>query len=155
MIERQLIDKNCQLVIVGSQGPETGYLRRISRRGSGVQFLDSLSDSSLAYLYSVCELFICASSIEGFCLPVAEALLFSCRIVCPDIPVIREVAGEQATYFNLEPRSADALLRAIVRSLASDDEFPAKAPLPTSDPAKQWIQLYHGVHDRSRRAYQC
>jgi glycosyltransferase involved in cell wall biosynthesis len=151
-IERQLIDKDCQLVIVGSQGTETGNLKSISRRGSGVHFLDSLSDSGLAYLYSVCLLFICASSIEGFCLPVAEALLFSCRIVCPDIPVIREVAGEQATYFDLEPRSPDALLRAMLRSLAPDDGCRAKAPLSTSDPAKEWVQLYQEVHGRFAEA---
>jgi glycosyltransferase involved in cell wall biosynthesis len=154
-LDRGAIERSTQLVIVGSKGPETEYLKDLASRRSGVHFLDSISDEHLAYLYSSCEVFICASGIEGFCLPVAEALLFSCRVVCPNIPVLKEVAGERATYFELEPRSPDALLRAIVRSLASDEEFRAKAPLSTSDPAKEWVQLYQGVHDRSRRAYQC
>lgn len=150
-LERGVIERTTQMVIVGSEGPETEHLKDLARRAPGVHFLSSISDEHLAYLYSSCEVFVCASGIEGFCLPVAEALLFSCRVVCPNIPVLKEVAGERATYFELELRSPDAILNAIQSSLSSSRHTTGSSRLLDSNPAEEWTNLYRKVLDDPRR----
>jgi glycosyltransferase involved in cell wall biosynthesis len=117
--EAGVIPTNTRLIIVGSEGIATQYLRSMMEGKPGVHLLSAISDEQLIDLYKSCEALICASSIEGFCLPVAEALSFRRRVVCSDIPILREVGGEQATYFPLEPRSPAALVRAIEESLKS------------------------------------
>ena len=143
--DRGVVDDSTQLVIVGSEGPETHQLRTTAGRRQGVCFLNSIADEHLARLYTSCEALICASSIEGFCLPVAEALLFSCRVICSNIPVLREVAGDQGTYFGLEPRSSDAIVEAISSSMSSNSHTAGQSRLFTSNPAEEWPKLYAGV----------
>ena len=118
-IARGVIAANTKLLIVGSEGPATRDLHELARKVPGVVFLDTISDGHLAFLYSACEFYICASSIEGFCLPLVEAMLFACRVVCSDIPVLKEVAGDDATYFELQNHDPDALLEAIQTALAT------------------------------------
>ncbi len=92
------------LVIVGAEGPETSSLSRligdlgISER---VKFLRSVSDQKLHWLYANCSLFVVCSSIEGYCLPVSEAQANHARIVCSDIPILREIGGLNCIYFSL------------------------------------------------------
>ena len=121
-LERGVIHQSMRLVIVGSDGPETPRLRPMMERNKGVQSLSAIPEEELVDLYRSCDALICASSIEGFCLPVAEALSFSRRVVCSDIPILREVAGERGTYFALEPRSPEALVDAISECLKSGQD---------------------------------
>jgi glycosyltransferase involved in cell wall biosynthesis len=55
---------------------------------------------------------------EGFGLPVAEALGRGVPVACSDIPVLREVGGDVAHYFN--PRDPKDAARAIQAALADD-----------------------------------
>ena len=73
------------LVIVGSQGPLTKQIvSQISSLSlhNNVVMANSLPDSELLWLYQHCELFLAPSSIEGFGLPLAEALRCGARVVC-------------------------------------------------------------------------
>jgi glycosyltransferase involved in cell wall biosynthesis len=69
-----------------------------------VQSVGQLSDQALAATYSQATCLIVTSTHEGFCLPVVEAQSFGTPLVCSDIPVLREVAGDGALFF----RSGDA-----------------------------------------------
>ncbi|PWT71409.1 MAG: glycosyltransferase family 1 protein [Chloroflexi bacterium] len=92
------------LLIVGGSGPETGRLKRIVRQLSlqgRVVFRAGVTDPELSWLYANCEMLIAPSSIEGFGLPVVEALQCGARVLCSDIPVFREIAGNAAQYFDL------------------------------------------------------
>jgi glycosyltransferase involved in cell wall biosynthesis len=75
--------------------------------------LASLKDSELCWLYQHCQLYVVCSSTEGFCLPLAEALSLGCHVVCSDIPILREVAQSDCTYFSLEGDSTQNLTQAI------------------------------------------
>jgi glycosyltransferase involved in cell wall biosynthesis len=92
------------LLIVGSSGPETGRLKRIvgqlSLQGR-VAFRAGVTDPELSWLYANCEMLVAPSSIEGFGLPVVEALQCGARVLCSDIPVFHEIAGNAAQYFDL------------------------------------------------------
>jgi glycosyltransferase involved in cell wall biosynthesis len=64
-----------------------------------VRHLGQYSDKALAAAYAGATCVIITSTHEGFCLPVLEAQSFGTPLVCSDIPVLREVAGDGALYF--------------------------------------------------------
>lgn len=111
-----------RLVIVGSEGPETAHLQNVAARLSitnDVLNLSRLSDEKLAALYRDCELFISLSDIEGFGLPLAEALLFQARVVASDIPAHREIGGNACEYVNVNRAGAvDSVMKAMKVALS-------------------------------------
>lgn len=120
--ETEQLPSDCQLVVVGSEGPETPALQRLTQKlglTGHVHYLSSISESQLAWLYRNCLVMVVPSSHEGFCLPVVEALLSGARVVCSDIPVLREAGSDVCTYFQLQADSVHQLATAIVSSIRS------------------------------------
>lgn len=108
------------LVIVGAQGPETAALTQLTESlgiVEEVRFMYSVADEELSWLYTNCSLFVACSSIEGYCLPVAEALINHAKVVCSDIGILRDVGGEQCNYFSLEGNIIQNITAAIMASL--------------------------------------
>jgi O-antigen biosynthesis alpha-1,2-rhamnosyltransferase len=92
------------LVIVGSHGwkSET-LLSRITNHpmlNQRLFLLRTTTDAELADLYNNTTGLIIASIAEGFGLPIVEAFQRGTRVICSDIPVFREIAGERAVYFD-------------------------------------------------------
>ncbi len=71
-----------------------------SQKVSGVKLLYTVTDSELATLYKNARAFVFPTLSEGFGLPGLEAMSVDCPVVCSDIPVLREVYGDAALYFN-------------------------------------------------------
>jgi glycosyltransferase involved in cell wall biosynthesis len=135
------------LVIVGASGPKTAHLRQLVNKLSlqtRVFFLAAVTDAELSWLYNNCKLLVATSSVEGFGLPIVEALHCGARVVCSDIPVFREIAGDAVRYFNLHSASpAIELANAIVA--ASHDPSPQSEALNrfrSSVIAEQYLSLY-------------
>lgn len=123
LVRNEQINSQTKLLIVGSEGPETKKLVQLVNNLSlekSVIFTSSLSDPELCWLYQNCELFVCPSSSEGFCLPLVEALYFSCKIVCSDIPILREVGDSNCTYFSLAGETIKNLSTAIINAYSQD-----------------------------------
>jgi len=59
-----------------------------------------VTDKELSVLYNQAELFVYPTLFEGFGLPGLEAMACGCPVVCSDIPVLREIYGKAAIYFN-------------------------------------------------------
>lgn len=78
-----------------------------------VKFLGGLTDAEYAQVLGNSTAFVSASIDEGFGIPLIEAMASGTAVVCSDIPVFREVAGEAAEFF--EPTSAQALADAVNR----------------------------------------
>jgi glycosyltransferase involved in cell wall biosynthesis len=76
-------------------------------------WLQNASDAELDRLYRTCTAAIVASEGEGFGLPVVEAALRSCPVLVHDIPVLREIAGDGATYFSPTAPLEQVLQRAV------------------------------------------
>lgn len=119
--QKNNLESSTKLVIVGSSGPETNNLfqliARLSLEGQ-VLMVSAINDSELCWLYQNCQLFIIPSSAEGFCIPLAEALYLSCRVVCSAIPIFKEVGSEHCVYFDLQDNPIENLSEAISQSLA-------------------------------------
>jgi glycosyltransferase involved in cell wall biosynthesis len=91
---------------------------------SGVVSLGRVSDDRLRDLYAHAEATLYPSLWEGFGLVAGEALAAGCRIVCADVPALREVADDQASY--CDPRSVESIVEATLRALAGPAPFPRR-----------------------------
>lgn len=106
-----------RLLIVGSEGPETERIKQLAdtRLPDGsVAFASGLANDELAWLYQHCDLLVIPSSQEGFCFPLAEGIYFGARIVCTDIPILRELGTPECLYFDLS--AAPATLASAMRT---------------------------------------
>lgn len=65
-------------------------------------FIESPNDSEISTLYSHAKSLLFLSKGEGFGLPLVEAANHGIPILCSDLPVFKEIAGEYATYLNIE-----------------------------------------------------
>lgn len=123
LIDERQLNRNTKLLIVGSSGPETDNLLHLIQELSlqdSVLMLSAIADNELCWLYQNCQLFVMPSALEGFCLPLVEALNFSCKVVCSDIPIFREVGSSGSTYFDLSGDAVKNLAQSITQSLKSD-----------------------------------
>ena len=87
------------VVFVGKRGDYTRYIAQQvsdSRYLSKCLFLDFIPDRQLAYVYRNARALVFPSSAEGFGIPLIEAQSVGCPVVAMDIPVVREVLGQEA-----------------------------------------------------------
>ena len=83
-----------QLVIVSS----SKFSEDIT--GPNIVVLKNLSDSQLATLYSHAQIYVLLSLAEGFSFTPLEALGFKTKVLVSDIPVHREILGNNVLYCN-------------------------------------------------------
>jgi glycosyltransferase involved in cell wall biosynthesis len=146
MLRAGQVAPKMKLMIVGIPGPETRNIHRlVSTLGLGdrVCFLEGVSDSELQWCYAQCQAVVSPSTVEGFGLPIAEALLAGCRIVCSDIPAFREVADGQCRFVTLSGNAEEMLATAIVAALNQPKGFPKALPQFSAPVlARQYTSLY-------------
>jgi glycosyltransferase involved in cell wall biosynthesis len=144
------IRPSTRFVLIGIEGPETARIRRyISSAGLShhVVLLQGVSEAQLHWCYAHCELLLATSTVEGFGLPIVEATMHQCRIVCSDIPAFREVGGSSCRFVSLKSVAESAFVLATAIELktirfraASTDRFSGARV------AEAYLQLYHLLH---------
>lgn len=83
---------------------------------------NDLSDTSLEHAYAHASALVFPSFVEGFGLPLVEAMQRGLPAMGSDIPVFREIGGEFMAYFDLQsPQSLADLVQTFERS----GRFPA------------------------------
>lgn len=92
--------KECSLYIVGSHNHIFTQQDHTTNTDDTIRFLGRVSDKELVRLYNQATCFIFPSLYEGFGLPTIEAMKCGCPVLVSDIPVLREVCGNAAIYFN-------------------------------------------------------
>jgi glycosyltransferase involved in cell wall biosynthesis len=94
-------DKDLKLVLVGQK--DFFYQRfEEENKSDKIIFYGKATDRELANLYSNAIALVMPSLMEGFGLPVLEAMSLRCLVVCSDIPSFREIASNSAIYFKSE-----------------------------------------------------
>lgn len=82
-----------------------------------VRFLGHCDRDTLRGLYRGCRLFVFASTMESFGMPILEAMACAAPVVCSNRAAMPEVAGDAALYF--DPASPAELAQAL-RTLLDD-----------------------------------
>ncbi len=81
-------------------------------------FFSGLSPDEMRYLFRSAAAVVLPTMFEGFGIPAVEAMACGSPLICSDIPALREIAGDNALYF--EPGNAQALCSQM-RKIVSDE----------------------------------
>lgn len=84
---------------------------------SFVKLVGYVPDEGLGALYRNAEAFVFPTLSEGFGLPGLEAMSAGTPVVCSDIPVLREIYGDAALYF--DPKDANDIANKIQQILTN------------------------------------
>ena len=107
-----------RLVVPGRPTAYEDELRTLAAQlgvGERVHLPDWVSEQDLEGLYRAAACFALPSFMEGFGLPLLEAMRREVPVACSDRSALREVAGDAAALF--DPDDASAMARAIARIL--------------------------------------
>ena len=99
-------DVDLHLIVVGSYGEsQIDSLVQIHRSHGGaprrLHFLKGLSDAELTFAYSQAAVAVCCSEIEGFSLPVIEAMACQCPVLVSEIEAHRELVTISDAFFGV------------------------------------------------------
>jgi glycosyltransferase involved in cell wall biosynthesis len=108
------------LAVIGS----TGGLNLTRNMPRNIRFTGYVEEHDKAVMIAEAHGLIMPSLAEGFGVPIIEALAANTPVLCSDIPVFREVAGELADYF--DPFSTESICASVKRVLAGQDEWRRK-----------------------------
>jgi glycosyltransferase involved in cell wall biosynthesis len=111
-----------QLLIVGDDPRwKEGLVSLCSQLGIAghVSFFPHVAHAILPQVYAGADLMVMPSFIEGFGLPVLEAMACGTPVVCSRVASLPEVAGDAAEYF--EPTSVEDLAAAMEGVLSSTE----------------------------------
>ncbi|MDH3403780.1 MAG: glycosyltransferase family 4 protein [Acidobacteriota bacterium] len=109
-----------RLVVAGSPGWKTAASYRRPRElgiEDRVDFLGYVPDAELAALYARCEAFVLPSIVEGFGLPLLEAMAFGAPVACSGGGALPEVGGDVPVYF--DPLDVGDMTRALAELLGA------------------------------------
>ena len=119
---------NARLLLIGRPGWEPRLKQRFAEHpelGGRFFVLNDASDALLAEAFRKATAVIQGSAVEGFGLPVVEALARDVPLIASDIPVFREIAGDAALYY---PQSdSAALARAVGQMLREREHWARRA----------------------------
>jgi glycosyltransferase involved in cell wall biosynthesis len=100
-------DKGHALVLVGGEG-WGGVSKRLARLAAELQIearvltTGYLADDVLPYVYNMADALVMPSIVEGFGLPVLEAMACGTPVLISEDPALQEVAGNAALSINGE-----------------------------------------------------
>ena len=112
------------LVIVANQGWKSAKARTLllelqKKYPDKVIHIQNVDNATICYLYKNCQYFIMPSIIEGFGLPVLNAIKFAKPAILSNIDAFKEVAGQAALYF--DPNNINDIANKIIQINNNDD----------------------------------
>lgn len=150
----KLIQKDISLV---NPSPRSVFREKLAERANlehltkRVILPGYVSDEDLGILYRNAEAYVLPSLSEGFGLPALEAMASRIPVICSDIPVLREVCGEEAVYFdpNNETDMAEKINKVIadkkLRKELTDRAYNRASRFSWSKTAAQTLKVYQQV----------
>lgn len=124
------------LVLVGHPMGNADWLKELAaphQSGDQIKIYTEITPECLRGLYEKCQFVILPTLFEGYCMPLAEAILLGRPVLANDLPVMREVGGDWPVYASLNESTqiADAMGEMLLN--------PSLTRLPPLPPAlKEW-----------------
>ena len=112
------------LLVFAGFGTDTGELPGLVSEldlARDVRVLGAVAPDDLEALYAQADVLVTATLYEGFGLPVLEAMARGVLVACSDLPVLREVAGDDAEL--LDPQDPASVAEALRRLRLGDGEL--------------------------------
>lgn len=86
-----------------------------------IHFLPNVDDEVLRLAYAGADAMVHATLMEGFGIPLIEALASGTGLIISDIPVYREIAGSMATF--VDPSDTEAWEEALLQPVSVQTEW--------------------------------
>jgi len=113
---------NVKLVIAGSKDKQKDdvdtLIEDLNLKKYIIEFI-SPSDEEILSLYKYAKLFVFPSLFEGFGLPPLESLALDCPVITSNIPVLKEILGNEIACF--DPYDVDDIENKIYKVLNDND----------------------------------
>src|SRR5699024_8875272 len=112
---------DAKLLIIGDGKLRNKLEKQVekNRLNNDVIFTGNLDRDSVFGLLKEIDIFVMPSKWEGFCNALVEAMAAKKAVVCSDIPVLREVAGDAALF--AKPGKPVKFAQNIIQLLENDD----------------------------------
>lgn len=151
----QKVASDIKLILVGKEDYFYKYLKQYVNKKNlekYVIFCGFTTDEDLFSLYKNAKALISPSLMEGFDLPVLEAMSKNCLVVLSDIDVHKEIAGNAALYF--DPENIQSILDALMQVIKKSDKIDQKKKsgveivkkFSWTDLANKTLKVYESCH---------
>lgn len=137
------------LVVVGRGGKYAQQCKNfVAQNGMAhrVQWIEKISPEALAALYRNARLFLYPSRVEGFGIPIIEALFSACPVITTQGGVFPEAGGPNSWY--VDPENPQAIKDAIKNILEHPEVAQERAALGQSYAQNHFLPepLIHQLH---------
>jgi glycosyltransferase involved in cell wall biosynthesis len=102
------------LVLTGYEVTEESIIaKKIKEYGldQNIRFIGYIEDGEMPVIFNNAKILVYPTMFEGFGIPVLEAFITECPVVCSNLPVIKEVVGDAAIFF--DPLDVEGMASAI------------------------------------------
>jgi glycosyltransferase involved in cell wall biosynthesis len=146
--------RDARLVVAGHAGLEQERLERQAAAlgiAERVHFTGWIDQPDLEGLFAAAQAFVYPSLMEGFGMPVLEAMARGVPVACSSVSALPEVAGDAAELF--DPYDPEAIAAAIERLLDDPARRAELVERGTARPAEfTWERTAEGTLETYRRA---
>ena len=110
-----------------------------------IQRLGFVDTEDLIVIYNLANIYVLPSVYEGFGITILEAMAAGTPVVCGRNSSLTEIAGDAATYVDVQ--NVDALAKAIISVRKTGKEIAQAAKFTWQKTAEQTCELYKRVLD--------
>lgn len=125
------LDKNYDLVIVGSNKDDSDMLKELSSNlniDKNIKFTGFVAEKMMPIFYNACDIFIYPSLYEGFGLPPLEAMSCGTPVIASNISSIPEVVEEGGILINpLDMENFMYSIEALINDITIREDLSSKA----------------------------
>ncbi len=148
---RESIDKSLQLIVVGQDDFRFETVHRVAEKlpDGTVRFLGPVPDADLPAIYNLASLMAYPSLVEGFGMPLVEAMACGTPVVASRGGALPEVGGDAALW--IDPEDEDSIASGLEQTLtdAEATSHRRRAGLERAklfrwdETAKRTLDVYH------------